>query len=312
MPTHRIIVNPTSGRGTGGKSIPEITRRLREAGLDFDVVLTERPWHAVELAGRAVADGCQVVVAAGGDGTANEVLNGLMRARELGGGRTAVLGLLSIGRGNDIAYGVGVPQGVEAGCRVLLENGRKAIDVGRVVGGLHPDGRYFGNGVGIGFDAVVGFEALKLRPLSGYASYLVAALKTIFLYFRAPRVRVEMDSSEMTIDALMVSTMNGRRLGGGFHMAPQGDMADGQFDVCLVEQVSRARVLALISHFTRGTQAGQAGVHIARTTGVRVTALSGVLPAHADGETLCVDGTRLEMSILPRQLEVITAGRVEA
>ncbi len=183
------------------------------------------------------------------------------------------------------------------------------IDLGHVAGGLYPQGRYFGNGVGIGFDAVVGFEALKLRPLSGYASYLVAALKTIFLYFRAPRVRVEMDSGEITLDALMVSTMNGRRLGGGFQMAPQADMSDGLFDVCLVEQVSRARIFALIAHFTRGTQAGQAGVQIARTATLRVTALSGVLPAHADGETLCVDGTRLEMKVLSRQLEVITGGR---
>ncbi|OGO11780.1 MAG: hypothetical protein A2Y93_12510 [Chloroflexi bacterium RBG_13_68_17] len=309
MPSYRIIVNPTSGRGTGGKSIPAIEGLLQQAGFEFDMVQTERPWHAVELAERAVADGCQVVVAAGGDGTANEVLNGLMRARQSGGGRTAALGLISVGRGNDFAHGIHVPPGVEAGCRILVEDRRTAIDVGRVAGGLHPEGRFFGNGVGIGFDAVVGFEALKLRPLSGYPSYLVAALKTIFLYFRAPKVRVEMDAGDMTLDALMVSTMNGRRLGGGFHMAPQGDMSDGLFDVCLVEQVSRARVFALISHFTRGTQAGQAGVHMARTAALRVTALSGVLPAHADGETLCVDGTRLEMQILPRQLEVITGYR---
>ncbi len=306
MPEYRIIVNPTSGRGMGGKSIPSIRQLLEAAGLEFDIVQTERPWHAVELAARAVADGCRVVVAAGGDGTANEVLNGLMRARQSGGGRTAALGLISVGRGNDFAYGVDVPAGVEAGCRLLVEDRRITIDVGLVSGGLHPEGRYFGNGVGIGFDAVVGFEALKLRPLSGYASYLVAALKTIFLYFRAPKVRVELDDGERTLNALMVSTMNGRRLGGGFHMAPNGDMSDGLFDVSLVEQVSRARVLALITHFTRGTQAGEPDVHTSRSAKVRVTALSGVLPAHADGETLCVDGTQLELQNLPRQIEVIT------
>ena len=88
------------------------------------------------------------------------------------------MGILSVGRGNDFAFGVGVPRDLEAGCRTLAQNNRRTIDVGWVVGGLYPQGRYFGNGVGIGFDAVVGFEALKMKWLHGFPSYIVAALKT--------------------------------------------------------------------------------------------------------------------------------------
>ena len=84
MPKYRLIVNPTSGRGTGERSIPEVKRLLTDHGLDFDMVLTERPWHAAELAREAVADGCEIVVAMGGDGVANEVLNGLVRAQQDG------------------------------------------------------------------------------------------------------------------------------------------------------------------------------------------------------------------------------------
>jgi YegS/Rv2252/BmrU family lipid kinase len=307
----RIIVNPISGRGTGERSIPAIERLLHGHGFEFELVRTERPWHAAELAQQAAADGCPLVVAAGGDGTANEVLNGLMRVR-LAEGRAPIMGILSVGRGNDFAYGVGVPLGPAQGCEALVRDRRRTIDVGRVAGGLYPEGRFFGNGVGIGFDAVVGFEALKLKRLHGFASYIVAALKTIFLYYRAPRVQIEFDGQERTRSALMVSVMNGRRLGGGFMMAPQGSMQDGLFDLCIANQVSRARILALIPRFMQGTQASHPAIETARTREVQVTALEGVLPAHADGETLCTDGTRLTLELLPQQLELITGPEATA
>jgi diacylglycerol kinase family enzyme len=81
MSRYKIIVNPISGRGTGESVIPHLESQLREYGLDFDLVRTERPWHAAELAQEAVSDGYDIVVAVGSDGTANEVLNGLMLAK---------------------------------------------------------------------------------------------------------------------------------------------------------------------------------------------------------------------------------------
>ena len=159
------------------------------------------------------------------------------------------MGMLAIGRGNDFAFGAGIPKGVEAGCRVITEGYRKKIDIGWVVGGDYPDGRYFGNGVGIGFDAVVGFEAQKMTRLTGFLSYIVAALKTIFLYYQAPLIRIEYDNQELVLPALMVSIMNGRRMGGGFMMAPTSSMLDGLLDLCIARQVSRGRILTLIPHF---------------------------------------------------------------
>jgi diacylglycerol kinase family enzyme len=179
------------------------------------------------------------------------------------------------------------------------------MDVGLVTGGLYPQGRYFGNGVGIGFDAVVGFEALKMTRLHGFVSYLVAALKTIFLYFQAPLVRVELDDEELSLSALMVSVMNGQRMGGGFMMAPDGKIDDGQLDICIAEQVSRAGILALIPRFMAGTQASHQSVRTTRSQRITVTAIEGVLPAHADGETLCTDGERLEIQLLRGQIDIL-------
>jgi diacylglycerol kinase (ATP) len=304
MTRYKIIVNPISGRGAGEQAIPLVEQYLRSYGLDYDLVRTERPWHAAGLAQQACAEGYDVVVAVGGDGTANEVLNGLMPARQADSKRVA-MGVLCVGRGNDFAFGAGVPHDLEAGCRTLAQGHRRLIDIGRVTGGLYPQGRYFGNGVGIGFDAVVGFVAQKQKRLTGFVSYIVAALKTIFLYYRAPLVRIEYDGQTLVLPSLMVSVMNGRRLGGGFLMAPHAQPDDGLFDLCIARQVSRVRIFALIPRFMNGTQATHPAIQTGRAQRVVVTALKGVLPAHGDGETLCTDAPQLTLEVLPRQLELI-------
>jgi YegS/Rv2252/BmrU family lipid kinase len=308
MTRHLVIVNPVSGRGAGERSIPLLQEKLKAYGLTFDLVRTERPMHAADLAARGAAEGYEVVVAAGGDGTANEVINGLMQARETGLSSIPALGVLCVGRGNDFAFGAGIPKDLDAGCQGLAGGARKRIDVGRVAGGLFPEGRFFGNGVGVGFDAVVGFEALKMKRLHGFASYIVAALKTIFLYFKAPLVDIEYDGERQTTHALMVSIMNGRRMGGGFLMAPSGRSDDGLFDLCIARQVSRPRILALIPRFMQGSQASHPAITMARAREVQITAVEGSLPAHADGETLCVDGKALRLEILPGQMEIVAGG----
>jgi len=300
----RLIVNPAAGSGTALQAVPAIERKLSELGVAYDLVRTERPWHAVELARQAVHDGIDVVVAVGGDGTANEVLNGLMRAKQAGEG-AAAMGILCVGRGNDFAFGAGVPAAVHDGCEALAADHRQTIDVGRAEGEGLPESRFFGNGVGIGFDTVVGLEAAKLKHLRGFPGYLVAALKTIFLYFRAPLTRIEYDDRTIEQHSLMVSVMNGRRMGGGFMMAPDARIDDGRFDLCMARQVSKWGVLFLIPRFMSGTQASRPSITTGRTDRITVTAIEGNLPAHADGETLCVEGKRLTMEILPRQIEVV-------
>jgi YegS/Rv2252/BmrU family lipid kinase len=307
MPAYKIIVNPISGRGRGGASIPIIRQLLDSLQLSYELVQTEEPWHAATLAEKAVQDGFVVVVAAGGDGTANEVLNGLMKAREnpvLANHQTA-MGILCVGRGNDFAFGMGVPTDLEAGCKLLAQNNQHTVDVGRVYGGDYPQGRYFGNGVGIGFDAVVGFEALKMKRLSGFPSYIVAALKTIFLYFHAPLVRISFNGESIQQAYLMISIMNGRRMGGGFMMAPTALQDDSLFDLCLVRQVSRSRVFSLIPHFMHGTQATQPEIQNAQTNCIEVKAVQGYLPVHADGETISTQGTFLRVEILPGKIQMV-------
>ena len=301
-----IIVNPTSGRGYAETVIPEIETHMRSHGLDFEIRRTERPWHAAELAEEAAKNGVDVVVAAGGDGTANETLNGLMRARTAGFNKTA-LGLLPVGTGNDFAYGMGVGEEIEKNCETLAKNARVRMDVGIVRGGDYPEGRYFGNGVGIGFDAAVGFEAEKVRWTRGLLAYLIAAMRTVFLYYKAPTVEIAYNGETFSQPSLMVSIMNGQRMGGGFYMAPQGSPTDGELDLCIASEAPKLRIFQLINFFLSGTQAGQPEIKTGRTKKISVKAIQGTLPAHCDGETLCYKGQQLDIEIIPQTLEFLTA-----
>jgi len=302
-----VIVNPISGHGLGEKSIPQIESSLRESRLDFTLVRTERMWHAAELAEGAARDGYDVIVCASGDGTVNETINGIMLAKKAGHNSVA-FSVLGIGTGNDFAGGTGIPTNLNDGLKALVANKRKTIDIGLVKGGDYPEGRYFGNGIGVGFDAAVGNEAVKVRWTRGLPAYLIGVIKTVFLYYNPPRVEIILDDTEIINQvSLMISVMNGRRMGGGFQMTPESKSDDGFFDLCIAETASKRRILALIPHFLRGSQSTQPEVKMRRAKKVSIKSLDKTFPAHADGEFICLDGSALNLELLPLELEIICA-----
>ncbi|MFC2065239.1 diacylglycerol/lipid kinase family protein [Chloroflexota bacterium] len=307
MTKYKIIVNPISGNGFAEKMVPRIKEKCLELNLTYDLVLTEEPWQAAELAEQAAMDGFDVVVSASGDGTANEVLNGLMRARSKGA-KSVAMGIISVGTGNDFAYGMKIPGNLEDCMSVLRDDHRKSMNIGMVTGGDYPEGRYFGNGVGMGFDAAVGFEAVKIQWTRGLLAYLIAAIRTIFLYYKAPLVEIKFDDQILRQNSLMTSVMNGQRMGGGFYMAPDGDPSDGSLDLCIVSSASKLRIFQLITFFMKGTQATQPEVKMARTKKVIIKAIEGTMPAHCDGETLCYEGKKLSIEILKENMDFIVEG----
>lgn len=304
MPNYKIILNPVAGKGIALKTQPRIEELFNQYQLDYHLVLTEYPEHATELARKAAEDGYDYVIAAGGDGTINEVMNGLMQSRE-NGTRVPVMGVIPVGRGNDFAFGANIPLDVEESCALLASLPRKWIDIGKVTGGIQKNGLYFGNGIGIGFDAVVGFVAAKSR-LTGMLSYLVAAIKTIFIYFKSPSVQITLDNETLTLPTLLVSVMNGRRMGGGFMMAPTASDDDGLLNLCIVREVPQMAMFGLIGKFMKGTHISDPAVTSIQSKKVLVTALKGTLPCHADGNTVCEEGHELTIEIIPHGLEIIT------
>lgn len=304
MTRYKIIFNPIAGKGVALKNRERIEELLKSYALDYDLVLTDYPEHAILLARQAAEDGFDYVIAAGGDGTANETINGLMQAREKLG-RAPVMGIIPVGRGNDFSFGANIPQDVDEACALLASVPRKWIDIGRITGGVQENGLYFGNGVGIGFDAVVGFVAAKSR-LTGMLSYLVAALKTIFIYYKSPTVKLTLDEETLTLPALMVSIMNGRRMGGGFMMAPDASNTDGLFNLCIVREVPQLSMFGLIAKIMKGTQASDPAVKMLQSKRIVATAEKGSLPAHADGVTICEKGSELTIEVIPAGLEILT------
>jgi YegS/Rv2252/BmrU family lipid kinase len=300
-----VVLNPTAGKGKAAKQHPKIERFLRESGRDFEIYLTKGPGDALETVRNLSMGENDVVVAAGGDGTCNEVVNGLLKRPP--SSAPPLFGILPIGRGNDFSATPGIPQDVEKALQLLIDSNVRRLGAGLVKGGFFPGGRYFVNGIGIGFDTKVGFEAAKLKIKSGI-SYAIGALIMVARYDPSPVLQIRFDDNEVTLPAVLVSVVNGRRMGGSFFMGPDALLDDGLLDICYVQhQKSRFTLLKIISHYTKGTQGECEGVNFGRGSRFHLKALEGGMAAHCDGETVCYDGKELEITCIPGALRLIGA-----
>lgn len=294
----KVILNPAAGRGYAAQAEPALRRYLQEEGVTFELVRTAVPRHAIQLAQQAIDEGYEVVVAAGGDGTTNEVTNGVMAAAAKG--KSGAMGVIPLGSGSDFAHAIGVPTSLRAACRHLAQGQPRSVDVGRIT----VDGRqsyYFANTAGIGFDAVVTVETQKVKWLRGLALYLPVVLKTIFLNSASTQMTIVYDEKELALPALMVCVANGPREGGAFHIAPQTQLDDGRFDVCIAGHMSRLAILGILPHFMKGTHVDRDPIQMVRTTQITVSSTENLV-AHMDGEVLCTDGHQIGCTILPGQL----------
>jgi diacylglycerol kinase (ATP) len=304
MQPMKIILNPVAGKGFGARAKEDLSRHLDAAQLDFDLVQTARPWHAAELAQEAAGDGFGVVVAAGGDGTTNEVVNGLVAASNGGRDSAPALGVLPLGSGSDFASAVGIEARLALACQRLVGGRLRPIDVARArLPDEHPEWRYYANALGIGFDAYVTLEMLKVRRLRGIPAYLLVVLKTLILHHQAPPLTITCDDWALEQASLMVVVANGPREGGGFFVAPDAKPDDGLLDLCIAAKVSRPTMLGLIPHFMRGTHVNRKPITMARATRVVISSEE-KLPVHMDGEIFSTEARRIECEILPQRLNV--------
>jgi diacylglycerol kinase (ATP) len=301
---HLIVLNPVAGKGKAAQRIPELESLLSTAQVDYDLEVTKRPWHGAELARDAGGKGYRVVVAAGGDGTANEVLNGLMLSPERGESAPA-MGVLSVGRGNDFAFGAGIPGELGPCVEVLAKGRERPMDLGWIAGGDYPEGRYFGNGIGVGFDTIVGLEAAKLRRVQGFMAYVIGALRTLALFPDAPELRFEHDGGAIEQASQQISIMNGRRMGGTFFMAPDAANDDGLLDYCMAERLTRRDMLALMVRYVKGSQAGHRKIKTGRSTRYAIHSPRGGLVVHADGETICTNGESLKVECRHSRIRIV-------
>ena len=298
-----IILNPWAGRGAAGQRRGDLEAALTQAGVPFDLVTTHARGGATELAWQGVERGYERIAAVGGDGTINEVVNGIKGA-EASLGRRARLGIIPLGTGSDF---VKVLDGVEpndlaGGARRLAADRLKSVDLGRVqVGDDEP--RFFINALGMGFDAQAAAEALKLTKLKGMAVYLVAIIKALANY-KAHPMSVEYDGERVHRRLLFASVANGRCQGGGFWLTPESLIDDGLLDLCLVDKMRLDEIIRHIPKVMEGTHTRLKQVTMARARQINVTS-NAPIPVATDGEVLTTDARTVTVETLPGAIEVL-------
>jgi len=310
MPTYKIIINPAAGRGAGGHLRPTLEKILDQAGVSYEITETAGPGDAIRIARERSPGPDDVIVAVGGDGTAHEIVNGLaLGAQDRGewaaGKPVGPLGIIPIGTGDDLAWGLGFPQvDLEAACRILLADHRRVIDLGEVT---DDRGRteIFHNHLGGAFEAAVAIESTKLRRLPGMLLYLVAVARIIPQYHHPVPITVRYGGVTSTRPMLLASTANGGRTGRTFKMAPDARPDDGLLDLVLASTSSIARIIWLLPHFMRGTHTTLSKYVTMDRIAHLVVEAPGGIPVHLDGEIYNPNAKRLEVTVLPGRLQVV-------
>lgn len=271
-----IIINPSASRGRAVRAWSRVRDLVTSHGMAFTEVFSERPKHAWEIAGDAATQGYSTVVAAGGDGTVNEVINGLMQIPQA---TRPALAVLPGGTGNDFARAIGTPKRAPLAIQALLNGARRRIDVGEV------NGRYYAGISGVGFDAEAARQANAWpRWIGGTALYVAAILKMLVTYSPV-EARITIDGRAQTLRMFLLAAANTKWYGGGMLMAPHAAIDDGRLGIVYAGDLGKLETLMLLPKVYTGKHLQHPKV--SHTTADEVVVESDVpLSIHADGETV--------------------------
>ena len=305
----QVILNPNAGRGAGARAKDEMVAALKAAGLAFDLHETLRQGDALTWAADLRMRGFPLVVAAGGDGTVNEVLNGLAQATPEGEtiGRLA---FCAIGTGNDFADMSGAKRGADALVQRLTAGRTRLVDIGR--GTFTSDSReitrYFDNNMGMGFEAQVTVDSYRIKGISGPLRYLVAVFKALSAY-TSPHTEVRWRNgtsewSHRAHPAFMISLGNSRRTGGMFYVTPDAILDDGLLDLAIVPHKSKPQVLWMLPQTFTGAHRNDPTIHFTRCVEAKISSARPV-PVHLDGEVVMDDVSTAHIELLPSRLEIV-------
>ena len=305
---HFVILNPASGRGRGGAQLGAYRSLLDSALPDVTIAPTTRPGEERDLADQGIAEGYDVIVAVGGDGTWSNVAD-----RVVASGRDDVaFGILPSGTGNDFGRNFGYdPRRPAAAVRALAEGHTTLIDVGRLetpsASEHAPDRlepRHFLNLIGFGFDIAVIDAAKSARFLRGELLYKFTALQQLF---RFPGIRAEVASADGRVrasDQLMLTVSNGRFFGGGFPIAPAATLTDGRLHACLIGDAPPFTRLRLFNLAERGRHVTSDRVEVIDDSSFRLT-FDAPPRFEMDGDVRRSSSAVMEVRALPGALRVV-------
>ena len=284
-----LIINPISGTITKKGLAQKIESELRRRGFDIDIRNTQGRGDATRLAGIAVDEGFDGVLACGGDGTVNETARALC-------GTGVPLGIIPAGSGNGLARHIAIPIDPMLSLDVIAERHIQDCDYGSV------NGREFFCTFGVGFDAAVSdrFAAAGKR---GKMSYVKSAI-TEFNTYQHQRYTLEVDGKQITDDAFLVAVCNASQYGNNAYIAPDASITDGLLDIIVIKKASRMRTLFVGLDLMGGTIKNNRLIETMRVSRATIHRhLEG--PAHLDGEPFTV-GRDIDIQCHPRQLKIFT------
>jgi YegS/Rv2252/BmrU family lipid kinase len=289
-----LIANPAAKHGVTGEMLPAV-RELLDGVAEYDLVTSDEPQHALELA--RDAEGYDTVVAVGGDGTVHEVLNGLMARPE---GERPAMSVLPTGSGNDYGRTLGISFDLSTAVRQIATGVRKRVDVGVC------NNQYFANSMAIGLDARVTAKAVELKVTTGWSGiwlYARALRYVLFNQFYSHPVTITVDGGEPTpIDMTIVALTNGPTYGGGFRITPNAVGDDGLLDMCVLDKISLPSALWRLPFLVVGKHTHMRPVHMSRIHSLELVSKRAI-EGQIDGETMLE--TEYTVSVLPEALEVV-------
>lgn len=275
-----LIINPAAGGGRVEKMWNEQIKPLvDDQGLKYDFEFTTHSQHAIEIAQTRVNEGYRIICSIGGDGTANEVLNGVLKAEKPG-----VFAAIPVGTGDDIPTTYGIPEGdLEAAVVCLLNGQNKVFDIGY----CEAADRYFGGVASMGFDAEVADRTNKgSKRLSGTKNYQIALLKTI-LKFKPYNLSITIDENPpIEGQRMLVAIGNGKRYGGGMHICPKAKVTDGKFAATTLSKISRITLLRIFPKVYDGMHVGHKSVETFEGTSIYVDSPKKKCLYQVDGEIM--------------------------
>jgi diacylglycerol kinase (ATP) len=293
-----FLVNPASANGATGRRWPKLEARARELGLTGETLFSEGPGHLRELA-RNAAGRSELLVVVGGDGTLNEVVNGLV-------GTDAEIAVIAAGTGQDFGRTYGLPNRIDDAIRVVLDGRTRSIDVGRAVF-RGADGneatRFFVNVGSAGMSGAVAARANSMsKALGGRATFYWALVRE-FAVWKNTEVTVQLDAGERRGRMHDVILANGMWHAGGMKLAPDARPDDGLFDVVLIGDVTKLDFVTTSPKLYGGGHVGHPRIEVIRSAAVSVDAAT-PLPLELDGEPGGTTPARFE--IVPSALRIRT------
>ncbi len=288
-----VIFNPAAGGGRAKTLVDYYSRQLQPIGA-IEWMTTAGPGHEVELAERALAAGCNEIIAIGGDGTWGKVADRIVRS----GRKDVTLGVLPAGTGNDFAKSIGVrADRIASAVRGIAEGRRRTIDIGRA------GSRCFLNVVGFGFDIAVIDDAAHFPFLHGDFLYRFCAVRQLFKYRGIPIAVSDGRTAAARRAHLMLTVSNGNYFGGSFRIAPDAKLDDGKLDAVSIYDANPLARPALLSRVSKGTHAGHGMVDIRQSS--RFTASFDVpVRYELDGDVYDLEDTVLQIEAMPAALNV--------